>query len=326
VGDKEMNNSRKEEIGGYFELEQMSGESYYEELLPMNLGRCAFRLLLEARECKLLYLPYLLCDSMINSCKEYGCEMRFYSLREDLSPMLPDCLLAGEYILLVNYYGQLTKKAIAGYQASYGRIIVDHTQSFFSRPQKGVDTLYSCRKFFGVPDGAYLSTDADLPYELETDRSLGRMSHILGRYEENASAYFEEMHNNARSYYQEKPKGMSRLTKNLLRGIDYERVLQIRNENYQYLEAALGQRNPLNWYIPDGPLAYPFYTEDGIRIRKQLAQSKIYIPTYWGNVIQDMPKNSVEYQIAANVLALPCDQRYGQAEMEYIVRMLKDCL
>lgn len=38
-------------------------------------------------------------------------------------------------------------------------IILDNTQSFFQKPISGIDTIYSCRKYFGVPDGAYLSTN-----------------------------------------------------------------------------------------------------------------------------------------------------------------------
>ena len=72
---------------------------------------------------------------------------------------------------------------IPGYQSIkkiYGNIIVDHTHAFFQKPLKGIDTLYSCRKFWGVSDGAYLSTDASLTENKTVDYSAERMKTYSG--------------------------------------------------------------------------------------------------------------------------------------------------
>lgn len=110
---------------------------------------------------------------------------------EKLRPLFPEKKLPeGEYLYLVNYYGQLTDDRILEYKGIYGNIIVDHTHAFFQRPLPGVDTLYSCRKFLGVSDGAYLSTDARLnPEAKPLDHSMGRLEHILGRYEYDAGTF-----------------------------------------------------------------------------------------------------------------------------------------
>ena len=125
---------------------------------------------------------------------------------------------------------------------------------------------------------------------------------------------------------------MSHLTRNLLKAIDYEKARKQRNENYQVLDTLLGTENPgpavplapAPFQAPDGPLAYPFYSPNGIALRKALAKEKIYVPTYWGNVISSCPEDSVEYQCAANILALPCDHRYGRPEMEQIARAVTE--
>ncbi len=70
----------------------------------------------------------------------------------------------------------------------------------FLKPLKGIDTLYSCRKFWGVSDGAYLSTDASLTENKTVDYSAERMKHILGRYEHNAGTYYKDMLENAAKY------------------------------------------------------------------------------------------------------------------------------
>ena len=86
-----------------------------------------------------------------------------------------------------------------------------------------------------------------------------------------------------------------------------------------------GKDNRLALVNPDGAFAYPLYVDDGVRMRKQLAQNKIYIPTLWPNVLDSCPVNSIEYQYAANILPLPVDQRYGKEEMEMIVEEIRQC-
>lgn len=318
----------KKEIGGYFELEELSGEEYHDGLLRFNLGRTALIYLLEARGCRSLMVPHFLCDSVLDRCREAGIALTFYPVDEDLTPQLPREPEQEEYLLLVNYYGQLTDRMIEEYHLKYKRIIVDHTHSFFQRPLRGVDTLYSCRKFFGLPDGAYLAAACKALPALERDVSNGRMGHILGRYEEGAGIYYKEMLKNAAAFHREPVKGMSKLTQNLLKGIDYESALRKRNENYLWLSEGLNQYNGITWSRPEGPLAYPFYTEHGSKLRSRLAEEGIFVPVYWRNVIEDMPPDSVEHRYASNILPLPCDQRYGKEEMDFIagtlVRLLQE--
>ncbi|MFR0789357.1 MAG: hypothetical protein ACLSHW_00770 [Lachnospiraceae bacterium] len=74
--------------------------------------------------------------------------------------------------------------------------------------------------------------------------------------------------------------------------------------------------------IPDGPFAYPYYHKNGIALRKALAKEKIFVPTNWSNVIRDCTPDSYEYQWAADILPLPCDQRYGKEEMQRIADVI----
>lgn len=111
---------------------------------------------------------------------------------------------------------------------------------------------------------------------------------------------------------------MSRLTQNLLRGIDYSGSAQRRKENYRTLSSFLDASNPLPFREPSVPLCYPYYTPNGLEIRKKLAEKKIYVPVNWKNVVNEMPKDSTEYRYAANILPLPCDQRYTTSDMERV--------
>ena len=306
------------EIGGYLSLEAFEPKPYYPDLCALNLGRTAITYLLEALKAKTLFAPYYLCDSVTNACKQKGFEVLPYYLNDNLSPFYNDELPPDAYILLVNHYGQLTDDKIIALKERYQRVIVDNTQSFFQRPVPGVPTFYSCRKFFGISDGAYLYSDVPLPELAQQDISRDRMKHILGRFEGNAADYYDSMLETAHSYANEPVKRMSSLTANILGAIDYEDVRQKRNANYRILDAHLGEYNELPFITPDGPLAYPFLCRDGAAFRKALAQHKIYVPTYWNNVIDTMDETTIEYKYAANILVLPIDQRYGEAEMKFI--------
>ena len=117
---------------------------------------------------------------------------------------------------------------------------------------------------------------------------------------------------------------MSRLTENLLGAIDYEGCRQKREDNYAVLKQLLPSENPFTRVVPRGPFCYPYYHKKGQELRKRLAEQKIFVPVYWGNVLKEQDPDSLEYQWAADILPLPRDHRYGQEEMEYIAATIKE--
>ena len=182
------------------------------------------------------------------------------------------------------------------------------------------------RKYFGVADGAYLATEAAGAETYDIDISNQRMGFLLGRFEETASKYYQEYKENEDEFNEMPIRKMSALTHNLLRGIDYERVKQVRKSNFQYLQKLLGDYNLLHLREPEGPFAYPFLVEGGEKLRKKLLEKKIYIPVLWPNVLNECEKNSLEYRYAQEILPLPVDQRYTVKDMEYIAENIKNNL
>lgn len=309
------------EIGGYFGLEAFSGKEYYSDLIPVANGRSGLQYLLKGHGIKKLYIPFFLCDSVAQCCGEQGCQIEYYPIGRDLLPRFDKPLSPGEWLYLVNFYGQLTDLQILQYQQRFQRIILDNVQAFYQRPIPGVDTVYSCRKFFGVPDGGYVATKVRLG-SLPKDTSAGRMAHVLGRFEATASDYYAAFQESEAAFRGMEMRQMSDLTHNLLRAIDYEAVRQKRNENYAILAQALGQSNALPLTAPDGPYCYPYYCENGLEVKKRLAEKKIYIPTLWPNCLSaDWP---VEQDLAANILPLPCDQRYEPSDIYQMINEIEN--
>lgn len=308
------------EIGGYFGLEKSGGEEYYKNLVALNTGRNSLLYILQARCITKIYIPYYLCDTVSEICKKYGYDFEYYHIDELFRPIFKGELKKTEYIYIVNYFGQLSNLELLGLKSKYRNVIFDNVQAFFQKPMKGVDTIYSCRKFFGVPDGSYLSTDVLLNKPLEQDISSERMKHILGRFEKNASDYYNSYQINDESFYTLELRTMSKITHNLLGSINYENIKRIRSKNFHYLSKMLSKQNRLKLREPIGPYCYPFLCKNGEKIKKELIKYKIYIPTLWPNVLEmDL---DYEKQYAQDILPIPCDQRYGIEDMKYLVEKI----
>ncbi len=309
------------EIGGYLELEEFSGKEYYPNAIPVNNARNGLLYLLKARKIQKLFIPYYLCDSVSSLCEREGYAYEFYPIHEDFTPDFASNLKNKEYLYVVNYFGRLDEAKINELKSTYQNVILDNVQAFFQQPIPGVDTIYSCRKFFGVSDGGYVATDAKLTEKIPMDVSMDRMRHLLGRYEgSSASVFYGDFKANDHGFRTLELRMMSRLTHNLLRAIDYERTKTKREENYAYLAKRLQTINGLPNMSPVGPYMYPFYCHDGMEIKKKLVEKKIFIPTLWPNVLQC--NKFLEKDYAENILPLPCDQRYDLEDMKSLCDIL----
>lgn len=313
---------QSKEIGGYLELDRYKLPMLHDEAIALNCGRSCLAYLIRAHHITKILLPKFLCNSVIDVCQKEQVLIRYYSINENFMPININKTL-NEWLYIVNYYGQLNNKELQQIIDKYQNVIVDQTQAYFQLPIKGVDTFYSCRKFFGVADGAFLYTDKVLHDSLPQDESYHRMNYLLGRYEKNAEEFYGEYVANNEFFSTEPIKKMSKLTDNLLHGIDYNKVQCTRTNNYNYLYERFALLNRLKLDRPEGAYMYPLYIEGGDKIRERLRVQRIYIPVLWPNVLNSCKESECEYQMAKNILPLPCDQRYTKEEMSYMVEQIK---
>ena len=309
--------SNVKEIGGYFGLEKLVSNEYYPDLAAVNNARCALLYIIEAKHYNKVYLPYFLCDSVRLVLEREKISFEEYRIDRTFLPLLDIKTKPEEVVYIVNYYGLIGEEQLISLKNRYGNIVVDNAQAFFARPVKGIDTLYSCRKFFGVPDGGYAYTDAEFQGDIPVDVSMERIKHVLGRFEGNcASDYYECFNNNDESFKELELRLMSKLTHNILGAIDYQAAKCRREENYLFLSKALEDRNLLKIKCPPGPYAYPFLIHNGMTVKKLLAKRKIYVATLWPNVIGT--GLDIETEFAENIMPLPCDQRYSEKDMQRV--------
>lgn len=189
-----------------------------------------------------------MCDSCNEVLADNNVDVRYYSIGLDFKPSIKEW---DGWMYVVNFYGQLSNE----YLSSLGEnVIVDNAQAYFQDQIPGVDTIYTCRKFFGVADGAILYTDKFIEVK-EQDQSFSRMNFLLGRYERSASEFYQEYVDNNHFFKNEPIKRMSKLTENLLHGIDYKMVNARRTQNFAYLHEKLKSFSSSKWRRLQRPIA-----------------------------------------------------------------------
>jgi hypothetical protein len=314
-----------EPVGGYFSLELPLVEEYHKYALRLNTGRNCLEYILESRGYKKVYLPYYICSVVLEPFEKLGVQYVFYHVDERLELKDKPSVKAGEALLYVNYFG-LKQRYVEHLAEQYGTsLIIDNTQAFYAKPVKGIDTFYSCRKFFGVPDGAYLYTDKLLGGEFEQDESYDRMSHLLRRIDQGAESGYDDFRKNDDLLSGQPVRRMSRLTHRLMRGIDYEGIASRRRANYRLLESELGESNKIFLDLEEDavPMVYPYLTSVK-GLRERLIADKVFVACYWPDVLDWVNEVSLEYFLASQMLPLPVDQRYGEEVMNGMVKELND--
>lgn len=311
-----------EAIGGYFELELRKGEHYHKDAIRLSSGSNCFEYILRARKYEKVYVPYYTCHVIFDVAQRLGVEIAYYHINEFLEPIeLPE-LKTHEAFLYTNYYG-LKQPCVERLAEQYGKqLIVDNAQAFYAKPIAGIDMFYSPRKFFGVPDGGYLYTGAILNEEFPQAESMQRMTHLLKRIEQGAEAGYADYQREEETLDGSPIERMSKLTDELLRSIDYEKIAQERISNYKVLEEQLGKTNAIHLTLSqcDVPMVYPYLTQD-TTLKQQLINHKIFVATYWPNVDA---KGDLEATLKTNLLPLPIDQRYGIDELHSILNALNE--
>lgn len=313
-------------MGGYIGLQLPVGEEYYPNLIKLNTGRNALEYILKQKKYTKIYLPYFTCDVLLEPIKKLDLQYQFYSIDSHLDPVLDFEIEHSACFLYTNYFG-LKQETVQRLSGLYKNLIIDNSQAFFSKPLPGVDTFYSCRKFFGVPDGAYLQISKKSSQNFHVDTSFNRFSHLIKSTDLGTEAGYSDYLLNNKDLENNRIKSMSHLTHQLLCSIDYKECARIRKRNFNFLHDHLKNCN-LYKFSSNGsnsPMVYPFLSNDR-QLKLHLIQKKIYVPTYWPNVFEWTNSRMYENYLARCMVPLPIDHRYNLQDMLFMLNILKQFL
>lgn len=311
-------------IGGFFELELSKTGEHYPGLIKFNSGRNAFKVILRKRGYKKVFLPYYTCDAMLESIKRLGLKYYFYHINEQLEPETSFEFLQSDEVAVYNNYFGIKDRYIQGLNQLNRNIIIDNCQAFFSEPDANLDTFYSPRKFFGVPDGGYLFlSDGDNDVgNFDKDNSYEHFLHLIKRIDLSPEEGYDDFLRAEKSLVNRSVKAMSETTRRILQSINYKQVFETRRQNFNHLHQALKDKNLLKidkfYDQSSAPMVYPFLIAHS-NLRAYLISKKVFVATYWPNVLDWTRSDSLEHYFVQNLVLLPIDQRYGLSDMEGIV-------
>lgn len=310
-------------IGGFFELEIPPAQTlYHADALALSTGRACIMVALQHIRPKLAFVPHYTCDATLEPFRELNIDVEFYFLDANFTPNLPLRKERGVCCLLTNYWG-LQRSVIDRFANVFGnRLIVDNTHDYFFRPtHPAYWSFTSARKWFGVPDGAFLYgpdggfIDAiqDLPRNQEII-----LQHSLDRYQGNLErgyAAFQAFEKTLDC----STKRISKYTASTLSRLDHDRASNRRKQNFDRLAERLKASNQLSPKRDpnESPFCYP-YLPIRRQDRTQLHEQQIFIPQLWKEVIQRTPATCNARRWSEQLLPIPIDQRYGIAEMDRV--------
>jgi hypothetical protein len=277
-------------------------------------------LVIRRRGYRRVFVPEYICPVVFDKLKELGIESCVYQVTANLEIRDPaPRLRRTDALLYVNYYG--LKNAYCDLLArSTNRLILDLTQAFLYTPPADVDAFNSARKFVGVPDGGYVFGDFVKTLNLTRAVSWCHCEQLLRRLDGDIAGGYPVFKASEKALGTQAPLRMSVLTERLLHGIDFEQVRRQRIANQQCLQRALGGLNlfPMPKLDADAALCYPLLVPNGAKLKHQLIERDVYVPTFWPDLTSYVRPSAAVQRLAENLVCLPVDQRYSVGQMELL--------
>lgn len=318
-----MNRNTNRRIGGFLPIETPAGDGpYHTDLHELSFGRgCLATILRQVRPRK-VHVPFYICESILEPIRANGAEACFYAIDHNLLPAVEMDVASDEVVLLVNYFGIRAAALQPFVERWRSRCIIDNTHAFFERPIAGTWMFNSARKFFGVPDGAYLHAPVGVDLSL-LPQFAPRRIHLYWQRSGHPRAFDAFL--KSESAIDSEPRKMSRFSQSLLGSLDYRHALATRRQNSLHLHRFLGKLNLLADPVTVGAsaLCYPLLLGSELS-RADLTRSGLHIPTFWKEVV-DREGGGFEWErhLASALLPLPIDHRYGPNEMDELVTRLE---
>lgn len=314
-------------IGGYNQLPLISLDTQLgAEAYQFQSARAALYAYLNTTKIKTLYVPNYICDSIFPALKSLAVEIKFYSVNERLLPI--DCpkliKKSDSRILLVNYFGLLNEQIKMLTAAEPELFIVDNSQALFCEHIEGTTSIYSPRKFLGIPDGGLLRTEIKINMPETRYDASENVGHLLLRAAGDVQAGYARFLAAEQALECFIPKKISVISAHLIKCIKTSEIKEKRQCNYRLLCTEFKSFNQLDLPIDNQvPLCYPLKLAfDITSICNEFIAKSIYLPRYWRSDFN----GEVGRAMYENTLFLPIDERISSDELMNLVKLIKNKL
>lgn len=349
-------------IGGVFPYIKLQEEpnNHLANLTPENgdlkffmSGRCGiYYALLDHKQTTdnlTAYVPIYTCETVLAPFEKAGYELLFYDFDKDMKPIFdPSVLDKISIISICGYFGFSTydREFVAECKHRGIAVIEDTTHSIFSAD--GVDPhcdyiAGSFRKWLGVPCGGFAIktkgkfTVPTLPpneehvnwrnelYALRTNHTPSTPEEAA-EFQRQSDELFWKSEMKLRQIFDRFESDEH--SANIMKYYPVTELQKKRRENYQYLLDHLGTSHAWKLVfpkLPEGtvPCHLTLYAEDRDKFRETLISQGISCTSFWPiSHYVDLKDHPNAQYIYDHVCSIPCDQRYGDTEMQKICNVL----
>ncbi|MCM1082993.1 MAG: DegT/DnrJ/EryC1/StrS family aminotransferase [Clostridium sp.] len=216
-------------------------------------------------------------------------------------------------------------------------VIEDVTLNLLATDKIGFGSyiIGSFRKWFAIPDGAFLFSKNKITMENIKDGSVYTSYYLLaqtlkreyinGGYEDSElkKLYLEYYGLSMNDIFSDYTiKGMSHISKVYMSNINITEIRKLRQENYDFLYEQISEIDTNLCVSKRSNTATPMMLvvkcDNRDELLNRLIEHDIYCSVHW-RLSSDKP--NVKY-LSSHLLSIPCDQRYTSKQLQYIV----DCL
>lgn len=312
-------------IGGFYELElPKTNNSFHKNAIELSTGRACLSLIIEIEQPKKVFIPFYACSALYEPLNQYNIEFEFYAIDKNLEPILLPSLKENELFIYVNYFGLKNKfcdKLINLYKS---KVIIDNTHNFFHKGYKNIYSFTSARKYFGVPDGAYLYSPKNIEYKQYPRNITVNLEHNILRLEEKYDLSYKKYLNNE-NLFNCNILRISKISQKILKTIDYTKIKKRRVQNYNFINDKLNNYNLLKILNDENsiPYCYPLLLNRKIE-KNNFHINNIFIPTLWPDILLRENKDySFEKDFTQKLVPIPIDHRYNLNDMKNMLKIVK---
>lgn len=306
---------------------------------------------------KRVIIPAYTCQTVIDPFVQEGWECRYYDVTRNLRIKSESIITLSESfrpsVCIVHPFlgADFTSEeldTISHIKQSIGCLMVeDITQCIFTTVRHNVFDVVvgSYRKWYSIPDGGFLQLLRNNPslvipnetyaenepfVSLQSDAMYLR-GVFLNTGDEDIKEISRRLGNMSMSEINGliSPHKMAGYSVKIMSNSDNDCIQKRRKENYKYLHDNLKYVSTITLVrssdaeVVSAPLYFPIYVKDRSLFQKMLCQEKIYAPVLWPiKTPEILISPDVEF-IFSHILMIPCDQRYGVADMERVVEVIK---
>lgn len=297
-----------------------------------------------------ILIPALSCDSMVQPFLQNGYEVVFFKMSSDYvidKRDLEEKVNGKDIILFMRYFGipciedDFVKSIKKNYKNTLW--VEDRTHDILHISRVGEfeadETIASIRKWLSVGDGG-LSWNSRGRYPQKQDsffsdlriRAMKEKSVYLDCGNSNLKESFRKELSKANNLLNQDtyPYAMTEQSVNLLKKINFQKLLEIRIHNAISLKRLLLDldKSEMIQFITDKPEASTLYFPILVNCRNELqsflTKRGIFCPVIWPVPEKAVGICEVAEYTAEHMIGIPCDQRYSSIDMEYISEMIHE--